>query len=201
MKKLSLLIALCMLLSIGGVYATWTYTEASTDSVDQTLSHGLATAQQSGNAGTITIENNNIAILIDQKDTAYNAELKITGVVELKFVLNSGAPSDTVNSLNARIALRNTDRDAAKYRDIHGAMVPVYKTVNEGFIDVVWGQDSQNPSVFTATISAEQIAAVLLLGSDFKAPTYVAWSALHEAEQEIGIDLFIEAVSAPAVAE
>ena len=29
MKKLSLLIALCMLISIGGVYATWVYSEKS----------------------------------------------------------------------------------------------------------------------------------------------------------------------------
>ena len=29
MKKLSLLIALCMLLSIAGVYATWTYADST----------------------------------------------------------------------------------------------------------------------------------------------------------------------------
>ena len=36
MKKLSLLIALLICVTIGGVYATWTYTSASADIVDGT---------------------------------------------------------------------------------------------------------------------------------------------------------------------
>ena len=195
MKKLSLLIALCMLISIGGVYAAWTYTESAADAVDQTLTHGMAQPITSGSAGLIEILDNSISISVDQAAADYTAKLVVTGQIELKFTRKDGAPSNITDSLNAQVVLRNTALDAAKYRDTNGNLVPLYKVVNDGIINVTWTSTIEN--VYTATIQAADVAAVLQLGSTFRAPTLVAWNDMHAAEQEIGIDIYIKNIEAP----
>ncbi|MBQ2819901.1 MAG: hypothetical protein IJF14_05945 [Clostridia bacterium] len=67
MKKLSLLIALLICVTIGGVYATWTYTSASADIVDGTkeVVIELAGATTTGAAGEFTVTSN-LKLTLDQ---------------------------------------------------------------------------------------------------------------------------------------
>lgn len=71
MKKLSVLIALLMCVTISGVYATWTYISESTDIYDASkeVLVELEDATTTGAAGTFTITSN-LGLLIDQKDYA-----------------------------------------------------------------------------------------------------------------------------------
>lgn len=68
MKKLSALIAMVLCLTIGGVYAAWTYTNDAADVTDvhKTLTIGLTSATASGAVGDYYIETNITGITIEQ---------------------------------------------------------------------------------------------------------------------------------------
>ena len=75
MKKLSLLIALCMLLTIGGVYATWSYV-GSTDIIDAFAESKvtIADAVVEGTYGIYKIDSN-LVLTVDQANDNHEAEL------------------------------------------------------------------------------------------------------------------------------
>jgi len=86
MKKLTLLVALILCVTIGGVYAAWTYTGNTMGTASRSLSHGMATATTEGNVGLYKIEHNDIDIKIDQTAPEnYTAKLVITGSVTVSF--------------------------------------------------------------------------------------------------------------------
>ncbi len=75
MKKLSLLIALCMLLTIGGVYATWSYV-GSTDIIDAFAESKvtITDAVIEGTYGIYKIDSN-LVLTVDQANDNHEAEL------------------------------------------------------------------------------------------------------------------------------
>ena len=94
MRKISLLIALCMLLTIGGVYATWTYTN-STDVKDESISlaMNLTNATFVGTYGTFEIIDDGLTMKIDPKEgSTHITALYITGELVIKFTPNVYAP-------------------------------------------------------------------------------------------------------------
>lgn len=96
MKKLSLLIALCMLLTIGGVYATWTYTQ-NTDVADEAVNMNLnlTDVAYSGSYGTYKVDVSGLNLSIDPKaGTTHTTALYATGNIIVTFTPNSVAPVD-----------------------------------------------------------------------------------------------------------
>ena len=96
MKKLSLLIALCMLLTIGGVYATWTYTQ-NTDVADEAVNMNLnlTDVAYSGSYGTYNVDSSGLSLKIDPKaGTTHTTALYATGNIVITFTPNSVAPAD-----------------------------------------------------------------------------------------------------------
>lgn len=78
MKRLSFIIALALILTIGGVYATFEYTQAGTAVTDtnSTMGIDLADAVQATAKGSLSIEQN-FGIFIDD----YKGELKTGGAL------------------------------------------------------------------------------------------------------------------------
>lgn len=75
MKKLSVLIALMLCVTIGGVYATWTY--AGTNDIADAYAEAkvtIADAELTGANGTYKIESN-LVLVIDQANTAHESVL------------------------------------------------------------------------------------------------------------------------------
>lgn len=75
MKKLSVLIALMLCVTIGGVYATWTY--AGTDDIADAFAEAkvtIADAELTGANGTYKVESN-LVLTVDQKNEDHEAEL------------------------------------------------------------------------------------------------------------------------------
>lgn len=75
MKRLSLLVALFTCLTIGGVYATWTY--AGTNDIADSFAEAkvtIADAELTGANGTYKIESN-LVLTVDQKNENHEAEL------------------------------------------------------------------------------------------------------------------------------
>lgn len=75
MKKLSVLIALMLCVTIGGVYATWTY--AGTNDIADAYAEAkvtIADAELTGANGTYKVESN-LVLTVDQKNEDHEAEL------------------------------------------------------------------------------------------------------------------------------
>ena len=75
MKKLSVLIALMLCVTIGGVYATWTY--AGTNDIADAYAEAkvtIADAELTGANGTYKVESN-LVLTVDQKNDDHEAEL------------------------------------------------------------------------------------------------------------------------------
>lgn len=83
MRKLSLLMALLLCVTVGGVYATWTYYDTTADVFDASaeIKVELADVSSTGAAGSYSMSTN-VALVIDQKNDDHEAELK--------FVSNNG---------------------------------------------------------------------------------------------------------------
>lgn len=161
MKKLSLLIALCMLLTVGGVYATWTYTQA-TDVADEAvnMSLNLGTVAYIGTYGTYSINQDSLKLTIDPKaGTTHTTALTVSGEVVITFTPNTYAPEevkqDAVASTFA-FTLANpswlydddtTDGEAAK---------PIVVLAHPEAHNITWTK--QGDGSFTMTLDAAAIA-------------------------------------------
>lgn len=99
MKKLSTLIAILLIATIGGVYATWTYSQGAAvmpetvffDSVTE-----ITGAVQTNAKGVVEIVSNDIEIVIDDSNNNHKAEWNMTGEIVVKFTPNVGADEDVV---------------------------------------------------------------------------------------------------------
>lgn len=118
MKKLSLLIALCMLISIGGVYAVWTYPGETMESQTEPFVSKMGDIGHTGSAGSYTFSGNSIDFSIEPN----NQDEKITsivwgaGQVTLTFVADANISDDAKSAaLNATISIVNTSATLGEY--------------------------------------------------------------------------------------
>jgi len=152
MKRISLLIALCMLLTIGGVYATWTYTQNS-DVADEAVNMNLnlTDVAYSGSYGTYKVDVSGLTLAIDPAEgTTHTTALYATGNIVITFTPNSVAPADVKENGVATtyaFSLANTNW---KYEDKD--IVTVKHTEKH---DITWTKNGDG--TFSFTISAEEL--------------------------------------------
>jgi len=85
-----------MLLTIGGVYATWTYTQ-NTDVADEAvnMNMNLTDVAYSGSYGTYKVDVTGLTLSIDPKaNTTHTTALYIEGNIVVTFTPNSVAPAN-----------------------------------------------------------------------------------------------------------
>ena len=173
MKKLSLLIALCMLLTIGGVYATWTYTQ-NTDVADEAvnMNMNLTDVAYSGSYGTYKVDVTGLSLAIDPKaGTTHTTALYATGNIIVTFTPNSVAPADVKeNGVKTTYAFSLANPNW-KYEDKD--IVTINHTEKH---DVVW-QDNGD-GTFSFTISADEFMEHVAL-TEFELDTKVKYDAYN----------------------
>jgi len=100
MKKLSLLVALMLLVTIGGVYATWSY--AGTNDIADAFAEATITitdAELTGANGTYSITSN-LVLSVDQASVAHDAKLVFASTngdpiyLKVTFTPSPNAPDD-----------------------------------------------------------------------------------------------------------
>ena len=74
MKRLGLIIAMALVLTVGGVYATFNYAQNNVDSVNATLTKAIAGTNTETAKGTITIDASGFTIRVDDKGVLENGE-------------------------------------------------------------------------------------------------------------------------------
>ena len=168
MKKISSLIALAMILTIGGVYATWNYAQGDIESVDVNPTVTLTEKVVDTPMGTIAVDMSGVEIFIDDTNNDYDAELVIDGDIEITFTANELAPADVkANGIAMQYTVSVTTPWEFKGTQIF--------TVSGNALDV-----NDGDATFTATISAAELMNAITLG-DISLPTVADYDAFESA--------------------
>ncbi len=157
MKKLSLLIALALIVTIGGVYAAWNYAQGATASVEITREINMAQVNTNSNKGTISATPSDVAFLVDDGGN-YHTKLKGTGKFDITFTPSTGADATTISSgikMIATISIKSAS-DAPTYEGI----VPITTNTenNANVIDLTPDGASK-----TATLTVDQVLGAVKL--------------------------------------
>ena len=187
MKKIRTLIVALLCLTIGGVYATWTFADdANVDRKGETVTITLAEKVESSEVlGSLSIVfSDDFNITIDQKTQAnpaqgitadHTAVLQITGSITLKFKANASADADVrANGIKAHYYFAASDIKYNDDSDTENAEKPIYNidTATKYVIEPAnttgdvekWTFDSTNKE-FTYTLNAEALAELIKINT------------------------------------
>ncbi|MBQ2718586.1 MAG: hypothetical protein IJF73_00800 [Clostridia bacterium] len=199
MKKLSVLIALLLCVTIGGVYATWTY--AGTDDIADVFAESkvtIADATLTGANGVYTVTSN-LVLTVDQANEDHEALLK--------FASNDGNPIHlTITFKPANNAPKTVKENAVPTRYYFGTTTTMaYKMDAEGnysaegtakdiftfdpayvapfAANVTWtpGVDEDDAPIFTYTLNEDALKTMITLNGDFVLDTKAEHDAFRDA--------------------
>lgn len=166
MKKISLLIVLAMIVTIGGVYATWNYAQGQIESVDVTPTVTLTEKVVDTPMGAIAVDMSGVEIFIDDTNNDHKAELIVDGDIEITFTANDLAPADVKAN---GIAMEYTVAVTTPW-EFNGTQI---FTVSSEALDVNNGN-----ATFTATIPAAELMNAITL-ADISLPTVADYDAFE----------------------
>ena len=180
MKKLGLLIAMILCVTIGGVYATWTYTQ-STDVADEAvnMAMNLTKVEYVGSYGTYEVDTTGVSMAIDPKPgTTHTTSLIITGDIVITFTPNSVAPKEVKDAGVESTFTLTLSNDNWVYDDGSGEKVlVVLEHADEGAHDITWSK--QADGTFTYVISADTLAQHIKL-NEFVLDTKAEYDAFNK---------------------
>lgn len=116
-KKLSMLAAMALCVTVGGVYATWIYATQAVPTAYATMSITLTGTSTGGQAGTLTIAGTNVGLKIDDPADGgiHQAALQYdaTGKFTITFTPNANAESDIKDGVNLEwyLGLYDSNKD------------------------------------------------------------------------------------------
>lgn len=121
-SKLGFISLLCLVLVIGGVFATWNYAQGSVSSVSDTATIGLTGIGTDSEKATISIVQNGVSVQIDDDNNDYRGELVISGTIDIVVTIKAGADQDAYeNGITVKIDLTEDFGDYAFAADASGA--------------------------------------------------------------------------------
>lgn len=182
MKKLSILVAIIVIVTIGGVYATWNYAGTSTEigqQVNQTIT--LENAVQDGAAGSYTLSHNIASISIapnNQEDKLATLVATYTDgssapKLRLTFTPAANAGDDIEANALASYVYFGTERDftwkgGSMFTFANGKTSPMsIGAVNSGAA-TVWTKDG---STFTCELTFASLEELIEFSSNIYLPT------------------------------
>ncbi len=178
LRKISMVVVLAIILTIGSVFAVWSY-DRSAVSREGTYDLHMTDIVSQGKKGRIDASNNTLKFKIDDEDVVdWKAELVPEGSVDIEFVPASNA-DETVQKDGIKMMVTVT---LSGEQSLYNAKVPDgsggYKEESVKILSVktdanTFELNSGNPTK-TATITAEQIVDCLNFcdGKSVYLPTY-----------------------------
>ncbi len=177
-RVLSLLIALAILVTVGGVYATWLYAETDMTAVHGHIgSFGLASAEINNSKGTFTVDASGAHLVIDQTAADdYTAKLTATGTITVKFTPSTifGNSNPDLLTFNVVYSLVTDNADPTNYKVNDGS--------GEKALFTTFDTETQTPlaltksgDVYTATVEASVLLDLIEIDT-FELDTYAKYS-------------------------
>ena len=177
MKRLGLIIVIALMLTVGGVYATFNYAQNDVPSVNAMLNKTIAAADTDGEKGTIAIDVETFLFKIDDKGLLAGGPKTLTtgytsqGNVKVTFTPAQGADEEVVNggvNLKLEISFANN-----KYNGTDVFITTTDYTAG----GVVLGKGTKNAlGVFEYTVNLGQYLAV----NEFSLPTLTDYNSFSD---------------------
>ena len=198
MKKLSLLVALVLLVTVGGVYATWNYATLQMTAAEHTFKNlGITDVNTNTQSGKVAVTDT-LILKIDDNDAthtpAWDADVSGVGAGKLQIVFtpNSGA-NDTVLKYEIKIAENSYDpgTGAVAIFGVSGDKTAhaTEKTVLEGTFNYTVGDPNA-----TKEITLSDIQAKLSVNGDFTLPTLDDYNNYKTALGNVQLTLTVSEV-------
>ena len=168
MKKLTILIALALCFTVGGVYATWNYAQGNVSVKTEYIDAQLADKVVETAKGVININLDNISVVIDDTNNDHIAELVIDGYIEVTFTPSSGADDAvTNNGIPLQFALSVTNDWKFDGTDIFALSTTDPVALNDG------------NATKSVRIEASTLASMVTLGGEIKLDTVSDYQTFH----------------------
>ena len=184
MKKLSLLIALCILLTIGGVYATWIYSGNQIDAQTTPFVSKMGGLDHEGNSGSYTFIENSLEFSVepDSQDTKITTIVWTEGTIKLVFT-PKGDINDTMlaNALNATITVELASSTAGEYQG--NTIYTIDPSFAVALTETDWTEHNDG-EYYTYTITADAIKDAISIGS-FHLPSEDDYTDFKAAIQDV----------------
>ena len=189
MKRFSVLMALILCVTIGGVFANWVYTEGTTASVQDNITFGMSPATSTTARGVFAVGTNDLTMHIDQKaQKDYTAVLAINGSVTFTFTPDANYDMSNFEA-KFELAVPSTvtnifsyTYDGSTYNGTDGVEAnSLLKTFNTD-LQTLEFTDANGDGVYEATITGAQLKTLIQI-NDFELPTYADWTACSLAVQ------------------
>lgn len=184
MKKLSLLIVICILLTIGGVYATWIYSGNQIDAQTTPFVSKMGGLDHEGNSGSYTFTENSLEFSVepDSQDTKITTIVWNNGSITLVFT-PKGDINDAMlaKALNATITVELASSSAGEYKG-----ETIY-TVDSTFALTLTAQDwteHNDGEYYTHAITAAEIEDAISIG-EFHLPSEDDYTEFKTAIQDV----------------
>ena len=180
MKKLSLLIALALLVTVGGVYATWVYSQSS-DVADITSASSLVMTEATftGTDGTYKVDATGLTLEIDPKEgTTHVTSLKVGGKIVITFTPNAYAPDEVKKNGVASTYEFTIGGSGNSFDDGKGAQPIVTLTHPGEKHDIVWTDNGDG--TFSYTMDAATFSSHVNL-TEFTLDTKADYDKYDEA--------------------
>ena len=168
MKKFGLLVAIALIVTIGGVYAQWNYSgQTGINSSHEHLNSNMADYVAGSNAhGSIRVLANDMDIIIDDTNSDLIAELVITGDMVFLFVPYNNAPDEIKNNgISMQWMLHQTSNYIYDFGNESPADDVAIYTITQTVPVVFTGAnvmkitDSNKNDVFGRTVTADEVGA------------------------------------------
>ncbi len=106
MKKLGLIIMLALVLTVGGVYATFNYAQKEIEPANASLGLTLAGKDTETEKGTIAVDARGYMIRVDDKDGTLKTKYEHQGSISVTFTPAKGADDDvTQNGIKLKLEI------------------------------------------------------------------------------------------------
>lgn len=171
MKKLGLIILMALVLTVGGVYATFDYARATVDSVTtQALDKSIAGATEDTKKGTIALDVSQVLLRIDDTGS-HKTGLEIgNSVITVTFTPSEKAEPLVVNEgINMKLEISFANNTF----DLNGDHHDVFKTTTAYGTGVALGTGTKNGDKFECTVDLSQYLTV----SEIPLPTLADYNA------------------------
>lgn len=171
-KKLSILMALVMVLTVGAVYASWNYSRGELAKTDISFNGRMADIVSGTAKGTISVVENSNTLTFKVDDVGasdYVAELVPSGDVKIKFNAATGADNAVLTEgiqLQATITIAGTKTPFAytPNGETQSQNITIFAPATDNVIDINNGQKVLPNTPITIT-AADIASAIVFCGN------------------------------------
>lgn len=202
--KLALLAFLSTVITVGGVYATWTFAEGGVANATTQVNVGMTGVNATTEKGTLSVKvmgTGGFSLAVDDANNDHKPDIKKEGVVTVTFTPSANASDDIkehgidVQCIISYAPYTGGPATLEEWKYPVGTGVQMFNIINTASapIELPRGEATNNNGVFTWTIPAADVG--ITLTDDFMATTIDTLAEYTAVNDELSKGHFVLTVS------